>query len=183
VFLSKVFNQCIGSTEPSEELSERLEFLRGETSLATYTNISRGLFEKDKLIFSFMLCADILKSKDAIKEAEWSFFIRGGGTSVESGRTKKPATVTWISEARWGSICDLETVFENFQGITLSALEHVVPITIGSFKIVNYSLINFMATLSIVIVRKSININLLGHYCRCYSSSPKLSLTISGIRD
>ncbi|ODM98966.1 Dynein heavy chain 6, axonemal [Orchesella cincta] len=134
-YFTQVFNQCIGSTEPSEELSERLEFLRGETSLATYTNISRGLFEKDKLIFSFMLCADILKSKDAIQETEWSFFIRGGGSAVESGRTKKPATVTWINEARWGSICDLETVFDAFRDISMSALEHVVPISIGTFKI------------------------------------------------
>jgi dynein heavy chain len=62
-YFSQVFNQCIGSIEKTEELEERLKILRKETTLATYTNISRGLFEKDKLIFSFMLCCDVLKSK------------------------------------------------------------------------------------------------------------------------
>lgn len=135
-YFTQVFNQCIGSTVPQEELSERLEFLKKETSQATYTNISRGLFEKDKLIFSFMLAADILKSKDEILDIEWGFFIRGGGASVESGRSKKPAIVTWVSDLRWGFLCDLESVFDNFAEITIAALENSVPISIGGFKVV-----------------------------------------------
>lgn len=63
MLLIQVFNQCISLTEKTGELEERLKILRRETTLATYTNISRGLFEKDKLIFSFMLCCDVLKSK------------------------------------------------------------------------------------------------------------------------
>lgn len=70
-YFNQVFCSCIASTEPSEELSVRLDFLRVETSKATYKNISRGLFEKDKLIFSFMLCSDILKSIGDITDNEW----------------------------------------------------------------------------------------------------------------
>ena len=39
----------------------------------------RGLFEKDKLVFSFMLCADIMKTDGSITDEEWNFFLRGSG--------------------------------------------------------------------------------------------------------
>lgn len=63
------------------------------------------------------------------------FFIRGGGASVESGRTPKPANVTWVSVERWGFLCDLESVFDEFRDITIACLENEVPISIGTFKV------------------------------------------------
>ena len=40
----------------------------------------RGLFEKDKLVFSFMLCGEIMRQRDEISDAEWNFFLRGSGS-------------------------------------------------------------------------------------------------------
>ena len=37
----------------------------------------RGLFEKDKLVFSFMLCAEIMTTAGLITDLEWNFFLRG----------------------------------------------------------------------------------------------------------
>ena len=37
----------------------------------------RGLFEKDKLVFSFMLCVDIMKADSLISEQDWNYFLRG----------------------------------------------------------------------------------------------------------
>ena len=41
--------------------------------------IFRGLFEKDKLVYSFMMCTDIMRERDEISDAEWNFFLRGTG--------------------------------------------------------------------------------------------------------
>ena len=38
---------------------------------------SVGLFEKDKLVFSFMLCSEIMRTADEIENTEWNFFLRG----------------------------------------------------------------------------------------------------------
>lgn len=54
-----------------------MEILLEQTLLSAYTNISRGLFEKHKLIYSFMLCVEILRQREFINEAEWNFFLRG----------------------------------------------------------------------------------------------------------
>ena len=47
----------------------------------------RGLFEKHKLVFSFMLCADIMRQAGKISDVEWSFFLRGaaGVEKVKGG--------------------------------------------------------------------------------------------------
>ena len=37
----------------------------------------RGLFEKDKLVFSFMLCIEIMRNAGDISLEEWNFFLRG----------------------------------------------------------------------------------------------------------
>jgi dynein heavy chain len=37
-----------------------------------------GLFEKDKLVFSFLLCAEILKLEGLINGIEWNYLLRGG---------------------------------------------------------------------------------------------------------
>lgn len=36
-----------------------------------------GLFEKDKLVFSFMLCSEIMRTAGDIDMDEWNFFLRG----------------------------------------------------------------------------------------------------------
>ena len=42
-----------------------------------FITIFRGLFEKDKLVFSFMLCVDIMKTAGRIRPEEWNYFLRG----------------------------------------------------------------------------------------------------------
>ena len=42
--------------------------------------VFRGLFEKDKLVFSFMLCGEIMRQRGDISDNEWNFFLRGSGS-------------------------------------------------------------------------------------------------------
>lgn len=45
----------------------------------------RGLFEVHKLVFSFMLCADIMRQAEEISVMEWNFFLRGAAGINEVG--------------------------------------------------------------------------------------------------
>jgi len=42
-----------------------------------YKNICRGLFEKDKLLYSFLIAINIKLSDNKISVKEWLFFQRG----------------------------------------------------------------------------------------------------------
>jgi len=44
-------------------LSERLENINSHFTDSIYRNVCRSLFEKDKLVFSFVLCIGILRAK------------------------------------------------------------------------------------------------------------------------
>lgn len=44
-----------------------------------YTNISRGLFEAHKIIFSFLITTSINRNSEKIKETHWNLILRGPG--------------------------------------------------------------------------------------------------------
>lgn len=43
----------------------------------------RALFEKDKLVFSFMLCGEIMKTAGLIDIVDWNYFLRGATGSLD----------------------------------------------------------------------------------------------------
>lgn len=75
----QLFNATIEASEKNDILEQRLEILLNQTLYATYTNVSRGLFEQHKLIYSFMLCIDIMRQREELTDVEWNFFLRGSG--------------------------------------------------------------------------------------------------------
>lgn len=77
--LFQVFNTVIETSPKSSVLEERLLILYDEITTAIYTNVSRGLFEKHKLVFSFMLNVAIYLNAGIIKPVEWNFLLHGSG--------------------------------------------------------------------------------------------------------
>eukprot|EP00061_Rhincodon_typus_P014052 g40836.t1 len=76
-YFKQLFNQTIETSDKTYNLQKRLKILLDATLFTVYTNVSRGLFEKHKLIYSFLLCTDILRQNEEISDAEWNFFLRG----------------------------------------------------------------------------------------------------------
>ncbi len=76
-YFKQLFNNTIMMSEKSDDLDKRLQILLDQATIDVYRNVARGLFEKDKLVFSFMLCCEIMKTRNQISAAEWGFFLRG----------------------------------------------------------------------------------------------------------
>lgn len=73
----QIVNSVIETSEKTAELAQRLKILYDEITLAIYTNVSRGLFERHKIVFSFMMNVAIDLNNRTIDYAQWNFLLRG----------------------------------------------------------------------------------------------------------
>uniref|UniRef100_A0A8C2LDF4 Dynein, axonemal, heavy chain 6 n=1 Tax=Cricetulus griseus TaxID=10029 RepID=A0A8C2LDF4_CRIGR len=131
-YFKQLFNTTIETSEKADDLQYRMNILLQQTLLTAYTNISRGLFEQHKLIYSFMLCVDIMRQQLLLSEAEWNFFLRGSA-GMEKERPPKPEA-PWLPLQMWFSCCDLEEFFPVFEGLTRNILLHPISVRLGSFE-------------------------------------------------
>lgn len=85
----------------------RLSSIITYSTLVIYQNICRGLFEKDKLLFSSAVCFQILRQAGEIDDLEWNLFIRGPGAIDKSKQPPNPFPDT-ISPQMWDILTTAE---------------------------------------------------------------------------
>ncbi|XP_037101848.1 dynein heavy chain 6, axonemal [Syngnathus acus] len=131
-YFKQLFNTTIEASEKSDVLEERLQILLDQILLNSYINVSRGLFEQHKLIYSFMLCVEILKHCGEISEAEWQNFIRSTA-GMEKEYPEQPE-VPWLNEYYWETSCELEDSLPCFKGISKEIIATHIRVKLGSFE-------------------------------------------------
>ncbi|KAJ3101998.1 Dynein heavy chain 6, axonemal [Phlyctochytrium planicorne] len=130
-YFKNLFNQCIVDSEKSDNLHKRILTLCKNATYVTFLNVCRGLFEAHKQTFAFMICVAIMRQNREISEAEWSFFLRGGGRLLNDLPAKP--SVKWLSPLMWQNCCDLAISMKEFSYI----MEHIMMYTAEWEEIVN----------------------------------------------
>jgi dynein heavy chain len=132
-YFKQLFNQCIETSEKSKDLERRLQILLDTTTSTVYTNVSRGLFEQHKIVFSFMLCGDIMRQEGKIADKEWNFFLRGAA-AVDKEHAPKP-DIPWLTDPVWNSCCNLEENVAAFRGLCSDLVKVPVYCQLGDLEV------------------------------------------------
>ncbi|XP_032895202.1 dynein heavy chain 3, axonemal-like [Amblyraja radiata] len=105
-FLNHYINSIDKST-PSSQLQDRINNLNAHFTYSIYQNVCRSLFERDKMLFSFLLCVGIQRSRNLINEDEWRFLLTGGVALDIPFVNPAP---TWVKDKSWAEIVRLATL-------------------------------------------------------------------------
>lgn len=110
-----LFSQAITKSDKSDVIASRLENLKSYFLYSLYSNICRSLFEKDKLLLSFLLCYRLLEFKKIVLPDYFRFLLTGG-VALDDKYPEMPTKCAWLSMKAWGEICRLSGMpgFEKF---------------------------------------------------------------------
>ena len=98
-----LYELSIDQAEKAKLLDDRLRNLNDCFTFTLYRNVCRSLFEKDKLLFSFLLTTKIMLGQKTLDFNELRFFLQGS-TSMTSAE-RKP--YSWLSDKAWNNLLSL----------------------------------------------------------------------------
>lgn len=94
-------------------ITERGQLLSDYFTYSMYVNVCRSLFERHKLLLSFMLAVKTLQHAGSIDPKEWRFLLAGptsqkraSSAGAESMGLDNPAP-DWLTEKAWGELLGL----------------------------------------------------------------------------
>jgi hypothetical protein len=76
--------------------------------------LRRGLLEKHRAIFSFLIASAVQRQADDVVLEEWDFFLRGGKAPEPLPANPAPA---WLSGQVWGQLLALDAAVPRFRGL------------------------------------------------------------------
>ena len=127
-YVKRLFNTAIEKSEKADTLEKRLDVLIDNITRMLYTNVSRGLFEAHKIIYSFLIISSINRNAKTIGEAEWSVLLRGGEAPAPDPLKPQKRTPDeeekWLNEISWNIVYYLDITIPAFEGFQQELIEH-----------------------------------------------------------
>ncbi|GBG29641.1 Dynein heavy chain 7, axonemal [Hondaea fermentalgiana] len=106
---ANLYNLAIDRAAKGSNLNDRLKALTDTFAEILYDNVCRSLFEKDKLLFSFLLCIKMLQLRDEMDPGELRFFLTGS-TAVDLSRPNPDSENSFLSDKCWADLLALHDI-------------------------------------------------------------------------
>lgn len=121
----------IKNSNKSVKIDVKIPTMVEDITMAIYTNISKGLFEHHKLIFSFLLSINIHLQIGKITNDEWNFLLHGPINMAKIDVPKKPMLLK-LSEDAWKTVNYMSKVFPKFKSFPENCTGRI-QIKLGDF--------------------------------------------------
>jgi len=108
--------------------NDRKAYFITEFTWRLYKNVSRSLFEKDKLLFSWLIC---LKIMDEVQKETGGLdfaavrFLMAGATQVEMTKPNPTGDGGWLGDKAWLSFLEMSKGFPQFAGFDDDLCKHI----------------------------------------------------------
>ena len=99
------------------KVDARVKMLINYFTEALYKNVCRSLFEKDKILYSFLVCTRLMLAQGRIKLAEMRFLLSGLAGPAPENPPPKPAH--WIPDRVWAASLQA-AILPNFVDLPMS---------------------------------------------------------------
>ncbi|KRX05785.1 P-loop containing nucleoside triphosphate hydrolase [Pseudocohnilembus persalinus] len=113
-----MYQDAFDKAQQSDDVNQRVNYVIEYFTYQFYQNVCRSLFEKDKLLFSFLLQIKLLQSKNALDMQEFNFFIQPINTTFENPPENQCST--WMPEQIWLKFVNLDKNIKSLRGVLKS---------------------------------------------------------------
>ena len=103
-YFTDLFKMAIGNSPKNNNIEVRLMNLRDYFRLSLFRNISRSLFQKDRLLFSALIALRLQRLKPDILR-----FLLSTSSSTSKFTIEKPKD-KWVSTKIWENVCRLAEI-------------------------------------------------------------------------
>ena len=117
-----LFMRAIDNAAQNENKKIRTQAIDKEFKHSLYLNVCRSLFAKDKLLFSFMLCARILQGNQQLNFKEFRFILTGAGL-IKDDPSKPNPFKEWMDDKTWGEIRGLSQLSPAFGNLDVDCIK------------------------------------------------------------
>eukprot|EP00762_Andalucia_godoyi_P004467 ANDGO_08124.mRNA.1 Dynein gamma chain len=104
----QLFDQAIDTADKSPFAAKRIENIISNSTFSIFKYVQRGLYEKDKLMYSLLLALKIDLVAGKISSVEFNTLLRGGAAVDMNTARKKP--FAWIPDNSWLNLIALSSV-------------------------------------------------------------------------
>ncbi|KAL4494234.1 hypothetical protein ABPG73_018753, partial [Tetrahymena malaccensis] len=124
-FYIELFLKGIKTAAPAKDNKEnRSKNIINQFQILLYESICRSLLEKDKLIFSFLMCMKILEIEKKIN-SQTIRFLMVGGTWTSCDHQMPEKAQSWLSNKAWCILNEADSVLPQFKGF-VKEFEHYI---------------------------------------------------------
>jgi dynein heavy chain len=101
------FRRIFRVSEDQELVSLRVESLSEALTYSVHTSVAQALLDKDRFLWTFLVCSHLYMSDGALSQSEWSFFLRvGADVTVGTQATSRPSP-EWMGREAWATLASL----------------------------------------------------------------------------
>ena len=121
-YVKKLFNFAIEKSEKKADQEERIDLLIKNITSTLYTSVARGLFEADKITFSFLIATSIRREKGIFDDITWRTLlvksVKIPSEVVKKQRKNPDKQQKYLNTLSWEMIYYIDTVLEkDFDGV------------------------------------------------------------------